>query len=201
MQRKTKRQPDAFAAERRQAVSYTRPDKISASMFPLVRATHGNGLRSRERRFESCRGHCSKSTPRSGRSGSSSSKGWGSLRNSPRDSSSPGRSRSWPEPFAVPTSTSRTVLTRLCEVSHLLPVVSPDRGLRAAACWRADSLPISQRKRDLAVAPRCRSRAGNSREREPHKTREVTHFGNFPARVLEKPEATRITRVLSVRRA
>jgi nucleoside-diphosphate-sugar epimerase len=33
------------------------------------------------------------------------------------------------------------------------------------------------------------------------KTREVTHFSNFPARVREKPEATRITRVLSVRRA
>jgi hypothetical protein len=56
MQRKTKRRPDAFAAERRRAAPYTRPDKISASMFPLVRATHGNGLRSRERRFESCRG-------------------------------------------------------------------------------------------------------------------------------------------------
>lgn len=49
MQRKTKRRPDAFAAERRRAAPYTRPDKISASMFPLVRATHGNGLRSRER--------------------------------------------------------------------------------------------------------------------------------------------------------
>jgi len=39
MQRKTKRRPDAFAAERRRAAPYTRPDKISASMFPLVRAT------------------------------------------------------------------------------------------------------------------------------------------------------------------
>src|SRR6266487_2772649 len=47
MQRKTKRRPDAFAAERRRAAPYTRPDKISASMFPLVRATHSNPLRSR----------------------------------------------------------------------------------------------------------------------------------------------------------
>jgi hypothetical protein len=57
MRCKTKRRPDAFAAERRRSAPYTRPDKISASMFPLVRATHGNGLRSRARRFESCRGH------------------------------------------------------------------------------------------------------------------------------------------------
>jgi hypothetical protein len=56
MQRKTKRRPDACAAERRRTAPYTRPDKISASMFPLVRATHSNPLRSRERRFESCRG-------------------------------------------------------------------------------------------------------------------------------------------------
>ena len=59
MQRKTKRRPDAFAAERRRTAPYTRPDKISASTFPLVRATHSDGLRSRERRFESCRGHWS----------------------------------------------------------------------------------------------------------------------------------------------
>jgi hypothetical protein len=59
MQRKTKRRLDAFAAERRRTAPYTRPDKISASMFPLVKRKHGNGLRSRERRFESCRGHWS----------------------------------------------------------------------------------------------------------------------------------------------
>ena len=59
MQRKTKRRPDAFAVERRRAAPDTRPDKISASMFPLVRGVHSNVLRSRERRFESCRGHWS----------------------------------------------------------------------------------------------------------------------------------------------
>jgi hypothetical protein len=47
MQRKTKRRSDAFAAERRRAAPYTRPDKISASMFPLVRGLHSNPLRSR----------------------------------------------------------------------------------------------------------------------------------------------------------
>jgi hypothetical protein len=56
-QRKTKRRPGAFAAERRRAAPYTRPDKISASMFLLVRGVHSNPLRSRARRFESCRGH------------------------------------------------------------------------------------------------------------------------------------------------
>jgi len=34
----------------------TRPDKTLMSMFPLVRATHNNPLRRRERKFESCRG-------------------------------------------------------------------------------------------------------------------------------------------------
>jgi hypothetical protein len=57
MQRKTKRRPDACAAERRRAAPDMRPGKISASMFPLVRGIHSNPLRSRERRFESCRGH------------------------------------------------------------------------------------------------------------------------------------------------
>jgi hypothetical protein len=42
------------------------------------------------------------------RSGSSSPKGWTFPPNSPRGSSSRGRSRSWPEPFAVPSSPSRT---------------------------------------------------------------------------------------------
>ena len=37
----------------------TCPGRTPASMFRLVRRIHGNGLRSRERRFESCRGHCS----------------------------------------------------------------------------------------------------------------------------------------------
>src|SRR5436309_5504751 len=46
--------------------------------------------------------------PRSGRSGSSSPKGWKSPRSSPRGSSSRGRSRGWPELFAVPSSRSRT---------------------------------------------------------------------------------------------
>jgi hypothetical protein len=59
MQRKTKRWPDACASERRRAAPYTRPDKSSASMFLLVRGVHSNVLRSRERRFESCRGHWS----------------------------------------------------------------------------------------------------------------------------------------------
>ena len=59
MQRKTKRRPDAFAAERRRAAPYTRPDKISANTFRQVTAILGNGLRSRERRFESCRMHSS----------------------------------------------------------------------------------------------------------------------------------------------
>ena len=36
---------------------------------------------------------------------------------------------------------------------------------------------------------------------ETHKTREVSHFSNFPARVREQPGTTRITCVLSVRRA
>jgi hypothetical protein len=34
----------------------TPPDRVYANSFPLVRATHSNPLRSRERRFESCRG-------------------------------------------------------------------------------------------------------------------------------------------------
>ena len=38
---------------------YARPDKISASAFPQVRGVHRSGLRSRERRFEPCRGHSS----------------------------------------------------------------------------------------------------------------------------------------------
>ena len=46
--------------------------------------------------------------PGSGRSGSSCPKGWKSPRSSPRGSSSRGRSRSWPEPFAAPTSRLRT---------------------------------------------------------------------------------------------
>jgi hypothetical protein len=56
-QAKTKRRPDACAAERRRAAPDTRPGKISANKFRQVRAIQGNGLRSRERRFESCRGH------------------------------------------------------------------------------------------------------------------------------------------------
>ena len=60
MQRKANCRADAFAAERRRAAPHTRPDKISASMFPLVRAMHSNPLRSRARRFESCRGHRSR---------------------------------------------------------------------------------------------------------------------------------------------
>ena len=40
--------------------------------------------------------------------GSNSQKGWKSPRSSPRGSSSRRRSRSWPEPSAVPTSPSRT---------------------------------------------------------------------------------------------
>jgi hypothetical protein len=59
MQRKTKRRPGGFAAERRRAAPYARPDKISSTMFLLVRGVHNNPLRSRERRFESC-GHWSK---------------------------------------------------------------------------------------------------------------------------------------------
>jgi len=46
--------------------------------------------------------------PGSGRSDSSSPKGWKSPRSSPRGSSSRGRSRSWPEPFAAPSSRLRT---------------------------------------------------------------------------------------------
>ena len=42
MQRKTNFRPDAFAADRRRAAPYTRPDKISASMFLLVRGVHSN---------------------------------------------------------------------------------------------------------------------------------------------------------------
>src|SRR6266550_6008561 len=47
MQRKTKRRPDACAAERRRAAPDMRPGKISASTFRQVRAIQGNGLRSR----------------------------------------------------------------------------------------------------------------------------------------------------------
>jgi hypothetical protein len=47
-------------------------------------------------------------TPTSGRSGSSSPTGWKSPRSSRRGSSSRVRSRSWPAPFAGPTSRSRT---------------------------------------------------------------------------------------------
>ncbi len=50
--------------------------------------------------------------PTSGRSGSSSPKGWKSRRSLPRGSSSRGRSRRSPEPFAVPTLTSRTITDR-----------------------------------------------------------------------------------------
>jgi hypothetical protein len=54
MQCKTKRRPGTCAAERRRAAPDMRPGKISASTFRQVRAIQGNGLRSRERRFESC---------------------------------------------------------------------------------------------------------------------------------------------------
>jgi len=37
----------------------TRPGKTRDSAFALVKAVQGNSLRSRERRFESYRGHCS----------------------------------------------------------------------------------------------------------------------------------------------
>jgi len=37
-----------------------RPARTPAATFPLVSAIPEHGLRSRERRFESCRGHCSK---------------------------------------------------------------------------------------------------------------------------------------------
>jgi hypothetical protein len=56
---------DVTAAERHapgrpdRAVPDTRPGRTPASTFPQARGMHGNGLRSRERRFESCRGHCS----------------------------------------------------------------------------------------------------------------------------------------------
>src|SRR6476660_273114 len=53
-----RRNAGRMPAERRWAGPYTCPVKISASMFPLVRGIHGNALRSRERRFESCLGHC-----------------------------------------------------------------------------------------------------------------------------------------------
>jgi hypothetical protein len=77
-------------------------------------------------------------TPRSGRSGSSSPKGWKSPRSSPRSSSSRGRSRSWPQPFAVPTSTSKTSTDpRTGSPTQPSPAGrAPDRGLRAAV-WRA----------------------------------------------------------------
>jgi hypothetical protein len=42
------------------AVPDTCPGRTPARTFPLVRRVHGNGLRSRERRFESCREHWSK---------------------------------------------------------------------------------------------------------------------------------------------
>jgi len=36
----------------------TPPIMVCGNSFPLVRGVHSNVLRSRERRFESCRGHC-----------------------------------------------------------------------------------------------------------------------------------------------
>jgi hypothetical protein len=58
------------------------------------------------------------------RSASSSPKGWKSPRSSLRGLSSRGRNRSWPEPFAVPTSTSRTSTD------------PPDRFSEACSCCR-----------------------------------------------------------------
>ena len=40
----------------RRAAPYTCPDRHLRARFPLVRGVHSNPLRSRERRFESCRG-------------------------------------------------------------------------------------------------------------------------------------------------
>ena len=46
-----------LAPSARWAAPDTRTHKTPASMFPQARGMHSNGLRSRERRFESCRGH------------------------------------------------------------------------------------------------------------------------------------------------
>jgi len=55
----TKPDREACTAGRRQPAPDTRPARTTEITFPLVSAIPGNGLRSRERRFESCRGHWS----------------------------------------------------------------------------------------------------------------------------------------------
>ena len=57
MQRESKADREACIAGRRRAAPDARPARTPAAAFPLVSAIPGNGLRSRERRFESCRGH------------------------------------------------------------------------------------------------------------------------------------------------
>jgi hypothetical protein len=68
--------------------------------------------------------------PRSGRSGSSCPKRWKSPQSSPHGSSSRSRSRSWPGPFAAPTSPSRTST----DPRPALRCKSPPAGV-ARACW------------------------------------------------------------------
>jgi len=58
--RNVRRKPaGGLHCRRRQAAPDTRPARTPAATFPLVSAISRNGLRSRERRFESCRGHWS----------------------------------------------------------------------------------------------------------------------------------------------
>jgi len=59
MRRETKAGREACTAGRRRAAPDARPARTPPAAFPLVSAIPGNGLRSRERGFESCRGHWS----------------------------------------------------------------------------------------------------------------------------------------------
>jgi len=55
------------------------------------------------------------------------------------------RGRSWPEPFAAPTSASRTSTDPRTGSARSVISCRPcpqTRGLRAAACWRAGRLPV-----------------------------------------------------------
>jgi hypothetical protein len=80
--------------------------------------------------------------PRSGRSGSSSPKGWKSPRSLLRGSSSQARSRSWPEPFAVPSSPSRTTT----DLDPRARLSMPTATCRVAEWWVQPSRPCQDQR-------------------------------------------------------
>jgi hypothetical protein len=109
--------------------------------YGLPDREHPNGLRLLRERFVGQRDvHRRRPTKR--RSGSSSPKGWKSTPSSPPVQVRQAESRSWPEPSAVPTSTSRTSTDPALRGQSSPAGRVPRRGVSgAAACWRAGQPP------------------------------------------------------------